>query len=295
MSKEKKAVIIASWTAFILAITKFITWILSGSMAVISSAVDSLLDFFVSVVNLIAIRKSEKWEDDNYHYWHWKIEWIWALFEWSIITLSWILIIYFAIQKIIKWEEIEKLDVSIYVIIFSIILTSFLVYYLSKISKQTNNLIIKSDTLHYKTDLYTNFGIIISLIIIKITWFHLIDWIVSIWIAIYIIIAAFSIIKEAYYMLMDRSLDEDLVEKIKEIIMKTDNQVSSYHFLKTRASWKYKFIEFHLVLNKEISLLEAHKVSDKIECKLKREITNSKILIHLDPIDDSHFDSCPIN
>lgn len=295
MSKEKKAIMIASATAFILAITKFTTWIISWSMVVISSAMDSLLDFFVSVVNFLAIKKSEKWEDDNYHYWHGKIEGLWALFEWTIITISWILIIYFAIQKIINNEAIDKLDASIYIILFSIILTSFLVFYLSKVSKQTNNLIIKSDTLHYKTDLYTNFWVIVSLIIIKLTWLYIIDWIVSIFIAIYIMIAAFWIIKDAYYMLMDRSLDEKLIEKIKEIILNTDNQVTSYHFLKTRASWKYKFVEFHLVLNKDISLLDAHKVSDKIECKLRREIENAKVTIHLDPVDDSHHDVCSIN
>ncbi len=294
MSREKKAVIIAFATAFSLATTKFIIWILSWSMVVISSAIDSLLDFFVSGVNFFAIKKSEEEEDDDHNYGHGKIEWLWALFEGSIITISGLSIIYFAIQKIISWEKITNLVDSIWIMAFSIIVTFALVIYLNKVAKASNNLIIRSDALHYKTDLYTNFWIIISLILIKITWLDLIDWIVSIFIAIYIIVAAFWIIKEWYNMLMDTSLDEETITLIKDIITKTDKQVSSYHFLKTRASGKFKFIEFHIVLTPHITLLEAHTISEKIECKIKKEIKDSKILIHLDPYDDSRIETCPI-
>lgn len=294
MTIEKKAVITAFITAFSLAVTKFIIWFFSWSMVVISSAIDSLLDFFVSGVNLLAIKKSQSEEDDDHNYWYWKIEWLWALFEGTIITVSWISIVYFAIQKILNWEKITNLSDSIWIMLFSIVVTSALVIYLNRVAKASNNLIIRSDALHYKTDLYTNFWIIISLIIIKFTWFYLIDWIVSIFIAIYIIVAAFWIIKEWYYMLMDRSLDDETLELIKWVILNTDKKVTWYHFLKTRASGKLKFIEFHLVLGKDISLLEAHKISDIIECKLKKEIQNSKILIHLDPFDDSHIDACAI-
>lgn len=295
MSIEKKAVTTAFLTAFTLTVTKFIVWIFSWSMVVISSAIDSLLDFFVSWVNFFAIKKSQTEEDDNHNYGYGKIEWLWALFEWSIITVSWLSIIYFAIQKIINGEKITNLWDSIWIMAFSIVVTFALVIYLNKVAKASNNLIIRSDALHYKTDLYTNFWIIISLIIIKFTWFYLIDWIVSILIAIYIIVAAFGIIKEWYYMLMDRSLDDETLELIKWIITNTDKRVSSYHFLKTRASGKYKFIEFHIVLNKDISLLDAHKVGDIIECRLRKEIPNSKVLVHLDPFDDSHIDACIIN
>lgn len=292
MSREKKAVLVAFVTAFILTITKFIFWILSWSMVVISSAIDSLLDFFVSWVNVFAIKKSQEEADEDHNYWHWKIEWLWALFEWGIITLSGLAIIYFSINKLITWEKIWNLWDSIWIMAFSIVVTSALVFYLSWVAKTSNNLIIKSDALHYKTDLYTNFWIIISLIIIKFTGLNFIDWVVSIIIAIYIIITAFWIIKEWYFMLMDTALDEETQGKIIEIIKNTDSRVTSYHMLKTRTSWNHKFIEFHLVLNNDISLLEANKVGDKIECRIKKTIMNSEILIHLDAFDDSKTDVC---
>lgn len=283
----KKPIIMANITAIILVIIKSVVGIMTWSLALLSSALDSVLDFLVSLFNLYVIKTSGDKDTSLYNYWKWKIQWIWAVIEWGIVWASWISLIYFAINKIIAKWVIEKLDISIYVMIVSVFLTWSLVYYLSKVAKKTNNLTIRADMLHYKTDLYTNLGIIFSLILIKFTWYMIIDSIVAIIIWIYIITSSKEIITEWYHMLMDRKLDQDVLDKIIDIIMSTDKRVSSYHFLNSRKSWDDIFIDFHLVFNKEISLYDAHHIWDKIEFKIKKYLKESKILIHLDPYDDS--------
>jgi cation diffusion facilitator family transporter len=187
MEKIKKAIILANITAVALVIIKVVTWILTWSLAVLSSALDSMMDFFVSLFNLYILKRSSNDHDETYNYWHWKIQWIWAVFEWAVVWFSGLALIYFAIQKILWNKWVEEVDISIYMMIVSIIITWWLVWYLKKVSSDTNNLTLKADTLHYQTDLWTNLWIIFSLILIKITWLEILDSVVSIMIWWYII------------------------------------------------------------------------------------------------------------
>ncbi|MDD2566219.1 MAG: cation diffusion facilitator family transporter [Candidatus Gracilibacteria bacterium] len=287
MSQEKKAVIIASITAIILIIIKGTAGILTGSMAIITSAIDSAMDFFVSLMNFLAIRKSEEPHDEDHNYGHGKIEGFGAIFEGLVIFLSGIAVIYFSIQKIINHEYIHGNYESILVMIISILITFALVIYLSKISKLTGSLVLKADSLHYKSDLYTNLGIIISLIILKVFNLPIIDPIISIIIALYIMYGSLEILQEGYKMLMDHAIDEEYVEFIKNTI-NSFKEISSYHFLKTRQSGKNNFIEFHIVFGDPNILLKlAHIIGDKIELKIMEQIPNAHIIIHLDYFDDS--------
>lgn len=293
MSKEKKAVMVASFTAILLIIIKGIAWIFTWSMAIITSAIDSSLDFWVSLMNYFAIKKSEEKEDEHHNYWHWKIEWFWAIFEGMIIFISWILVIYFSIEKIIKKDLLTKTDESIVIMLVSIILTYLLVTYLDKIAKQTNSLILKADSLHYRSDLITNSWIIISLILIKIFSLPIIDPIISILIAIYIMYWSIWIINEWYKMLMDHKIDDEYLEIIKNTIL-NEEEIESYHMLKTRQSWKKNIIEFHIVFkDTDISLKRAHTISDAIENTIIENIPHSIVMIHLDYFDDSQYISNP--
>ncbi len=294
MNKIQKAIIWANISAISLVIIKLTTWIITWSLAVLSSALDSWLDFLVSLFNLYVFKKSDKKHCNTYNYGQWKIQWLWAIFEWLIVATSGWFLIYFWIEKIIKILNHQKVIIEvewwIYIMLVSIIVTWILVTYLNKVAKETNDLTIKADSLHYKTDLFSNWWIIISLIIIKFTWLVVIDSIISILIWIYIIASSREIVIEWLHMIMDRKIDDDLIEKIDEIINNTDKKITGYHLLKTRKSWSNIFIDFHLVFNQDIKLIDAHNIADIIEEKIKNEIPTSNILIHLEPYDNSHIE-----
>lgn len=294
MSLEENTTKIASWTALLLAIVKVTVWIISWSVAVFSSAVDSILDFFVSIFNYIAIKNA--WEKPNsiFNYWKWKIEYLASFLEGLIISLSGFYILYESISKIIKKESISEIWIAIYVMFFSVFVTFFLVLYLNYVAKKTWNTVIKADSLHYKTDLISNLWILVSLFIIKFTNLYIIDWIIGILISFYIIWEAYKIIKEWFLKILDISLDSNLVDKIKNLIEKNE-EIKSYHFLKTRSIWNKNFVQCHLVFkNINISLLDAHKISDKIECMIKNFESDKywEIDFHLDPYDDKNEEKC---
>ncbi len=281
--KIKKAVIVANLTAILLIIIKLFIWIIAWSLAVLASAIDSIMDFFVSLFNYFVIKTSQDNKTKEYNYGKWKLQWIWAVIEWVFIWSSWVIFIYLAIKKIINKWSVYDIDVSLYTMIISILITWALVFYLNKILKQTKNLTIKADALHYKTDLFTNLWIILSLLLIKYTWYEIIDSIISIIVWIYILVSCKEIIIEWLHMLLDKSLDEKTLNKIINIINNTDKRVDSYHYLKSRKSWDEVFIDFHLVFEKNISLYDAHEIWDKIEENIKKEINEAQIMIHLEP------------
>jgi len=292
MTLQKKATIVATATGAILAIVKFIVGIMSGSVALLASAIDSLLDMLISLFNFFAIKKSEESPNNEFQYGKGKIQAIAGVIEGSVITTSGLFIIYQAFEKIANNSTTTLLMPSILVMIFSIIVTFALVVYLNFVAKKTHSLVIKSDALHYKTDLWSNGVILIALVLVSITKLDIIDALFGIAIGLYIIYSAYEIIKEGVLILLDRALEEEIIEQI-HAILDLNEQVTSYHWLKTRTDGTINFVEFHLVLTPTMTLLEAHRIADKLEEKIMNIDKDKKWLItpHFDPYDDEEINN----
>ena len=288
ISAEKKATLVSSSIAFLLTIMKLTIGILSGSVAVMASAIDSLLDLGVSLFNYFAITNSEKPADKIFNYGRGKIEALASVIEGTIITLSGIFLFYMAVKKYITDEISTYLEISLWVMILSLIITIGLVIYLNIVAKKTNNMVIKADALHYKTDVWSNLAVLTSLLLVTFTNNDFFDVLIGGGISIFIIYSAYELIEDGVLVLLDKSLDIKTTDKIKSIF-KTENSINDYHFLKTRQAGHNTFVDVHLVFDCIITLMEAHSISDKIEDKIKRldKNTNWVINIHLDPYDDS--------
>jgi len=289
-SKERRATVVATASATLLAIIKLVIGILSGSVSVIASAIDSILDTAISIFNFFAIKKAEEHPDDFFNYGKGKIQAIAAVIEGTIITISGLYIIYEAISKIVNKKTTQMLDVSVSVMIISIVVTWFLVRYLERVAKETDSMVVKSDALHYKADLLSNGAVLLALFLVSITGLDFIDAIFGLAIGAYIIYSAYEIIKDGVLILLDRSLDPEIVAKIGEIISNTP-EVKGYHWLKTRTDGVHNYVEFHLVLDPHMTLEEAHKIADRLNCKIASLDPKRGWVItpHFDPYDDEEI------
>lgn len=287
MTPQKKATVVSSSVAAVLTLIKLVIGFASGSVAVLASAIDSVLDMFVSIFNYFAISNSEKPADKIFNYGRGKIEALASVIEGTIITISGLFLLYQAVKKAMSNEVSQLLETSIIVMLISLVITISLVLYLNYIAKKTNSMVIKADALHYKTDVFSNGAVLVSLILVSLTGYEIIDIIVGGGIALYIIYSAYELIHDGILVLLDRSVDEEIVSKIKTIIEQND-KVNTYHLLKTREAANQTFVEVHLVFNCLITLMEAHKASDSIEDKIEKLDLNRNwiINIHMDPYDD---------
>ena len=290
MSAEKRATIVASTVAIMLTVLKFVIGVASGSVAVLASAIDSLLDTLISVFNFFAIKKSEEKATDEFQYGKGKVQAIAAVIEGTVITLSGFYIIYEAIQKAMHGTETTLLTPAIVVMVISIVITFALVRYLLAVAKETDNLVIKSDALHYQTDLWANGAVLLALGIVYLTGLEIIDAIFGFAIGIYIIYSAYEIIVEGIEILLDKALDDEIVEKIHHILEKSE-ELTSYHWLKTRTDGSTNFVEFHLVFHPKMYLIDAHNVSDALEAKIMLLDCKKDWLIipHYDPYNDEFY------
>lgn len=293
ITAEKRATMISSSVAALLVLTKTAVGILSGSVAVLASAIDSALDLAVSGFNYFAISQSEKPASERFNYGLGKIEGLAATIEGTIIIMSGLFILYKALAKAVLGGGTTHLEISMGVMAFSLVATLVLVLYLEKTARDTNNLVVKADALHYKTDLFANAGVLLSLVLVKLSGYHLVDAFVGAVIAVYIIWSAYEILREGVLNLLDVALDEEIVEQIRQIIASEEN-VSSHHFLRTRKAGNNQFVEAHLVFRNGILLDVAHDAADRIEARIAEldGRANWVFNLHLDPVDDSGHAQC---
>ena len=286
-SPQKQATIVSSSVATLLVLVKLTIGIASGSIAVLASAIDSLLDMVVSLFNFFAISKSEEAPDTVYQYGKGKVQAIAAVIEGTVITISGIYIMYAAVTKMIDGKATTLLLPSIGVMIFSIIVTYMLVKYLLEVAKKTDNIVIKSDALHYQTDLWSNAAVLVALALVYLTGLSVIDAVIGLGIGAYIIYSAYEIIVDGVEILLDKSLDEEVVGEIRKIIGE-NSEITSYHWLKTRTDGTINFVEFHMVLRPNMLLLEAHRIADEVEDKIMALDGKKRWVItpHFDPYDD---------
>lgn len=291
MSLARRATIISTITALLLFSMKVVVGFFSGSVAVLASAIDSVLDILASLFNYFAIKTSEEPPNENFNYGKGKIEALATLVEGVIIVISGFYIFYESINKLLYQNKTQFLNITLAVMVVSIFITLFLVLYLKKVAKQTDNLVIHSDALHYQTDLLSSGGVALSLLLIGLSGFEIIDTIVASIVAFYIIYSAIGLIKNGVYILLDASLKTDLTDAIGKIIKEQEN-ITTFHLLRTRTAADTNFIDVHLVFHATISLLKAHEASEKVE-QMIRNLDNSKIWdinIHLDPYNDLNED-----
>lgn len=288
---QKNAILIVSASAFCLTILKLIFALISGSVVVLASAIDSLLDMFVSLFNHFTYKKAQSPSTASFNYGFGKLEGMAGIVESALICGSGAYIIYQSIQKFIANEAIKSIESGIFIMLISICATFGIVSFLKIVAKNNHSIIIKSEILHYKTDLFSNIAVILSLILVYMTGIDAIDCLVGAILGIYICTQSYKISREGFLILLDRAIDNETHDKIIAILESHKGKaISSYHNLKSRQSGKNIFLEYHLVFNKEISLFNAHEISDEIEAQIKGIAADFEwiILAHLDPYDDSN-------
>lgn len=273
-----------------LAIIKALSGYFIGSLALLTSAVDSILDIIASSVNYFAIKKSEEPPDELHPFGHSKFESMATFLQSLIIFFSGLFILYKAYEKIVKKGVVENIDAGIYVMLFSMFATVFLSIFLRKVAHRTESSVLKADALHYDMDILTNAGIIVTFFVIKYTGLHIVDAVISVIISFYIIYSSIKLSFEVSKDLVDAELPRNIKEDIIKIIEEYDSLHVDYHKLRTRRAGSKKFIDMHLTLCRNLSLEDAHKISDFIENKITETIPDSDVTIHVDPCDIS---DCP--
>jgi cation diffusion facilitator family transporter len=273
-----------------LVLMKFIVGISIGSVSIISEAIHSSMDLIAALIAFFSVRKSAEPPDAQHEFGHGKFEDISGLIEALLIFIAAFLIIWEAGQKLLG-ESSELLNPDLLLWGIAVMGISALVnWYVSnrlfKVGKQSESIALESDAWHLRTDVYTSLGVFIGLILIRLTGITIIDPLIAIGVAIVIMKAAYDLTRRSLSDLIDQSIPPADEKRIQEIICDHASIYAGFHDLKTRRSGPEIFIEFHLVLPGDISVLQSHDLADHLESDLKTEFPRANITIHAEPCNE---------
>ena len=268
-------------TAFILILVKAGAWFITGSLAILASLIDSLMDMAASVINLIAINYSLKRPDKEHKFGFGKAEPLAGIIQASFITGSAVFLLFHAVERLASPQPVVALGTGIWVIIFAIVLTALLIIFQRFVIHHTSSTAIKADKLHYTTDILTNSATLVALYFVG-KGYTFVDPLFAVLIGLYILYSAKDIAIEAMHLLLDRELPAEMREQIMTIA-RSPEKVIGVHDLRTRQSGQVKLIQFHLELDADMRLKDAHSLAKEIEYEIHAFLPDADVIIHQDP------------
>ncbi|MGA6992706.1 MAG: cation diffusion facilitator family transporter [Candidatus Deferrimicrobiaceae bacterium] len=268
-----------------LAVTKLFVGIASGSLGVLSSAFDNLADILMSGVNYLSIKKSMEPADYSHPYGHGKVETLGTIFMSMVVALTGAWIVREGIHRLRAGIIPRSVDTGMVVMALSVAASWYIAERIRKAGEETGSTALKADSLHFRTDVYSSGGILVSLLAYRVTGWKWLDPGVAMIVGGYIVFAAVPIFREAMGDLLDRSLPVETVEEIQRIIDSHKPLVVDYHKLRTRRSGSEKHVDFHLVVCRQFLLQDAHRVADHLEMELSQALGNTHVVTHIDPCD----------
>ena len=276
------AAISSVFVATLLSILKVIAFVKTDSLSILSSFIDSITDVFASVVSFIAVYFSAKPASAQHRYGFGKAEALSALLQAIFVGISGIFVVIDGIKRFIYPVVIAQTNIGIFIMVLSIFATLILVLFQTYVAKKTGSLAIKADMAHYTVDFLTNFTVIVSLLLVSFFNFTYFDIIGALFVSIYLLYNAYSLMIEAMDLLTDKELDISIRKNIEGIVLRTKG-IKNMHDFRSRNLGNMYYFEFHLEMDGNLTLLKAHDLTESVEKKILAVYPNSQILIHQDP------------
>ena len=268
--------------AITLIAAKAAAWIITDSVAILATLIDSLLDALASVVTLFAVRHALQPADPEHRFGHGKAEALAGLGQAAFITGSAVLLVAEAAGRLSSPQPVTHELLGIGVMGFSIVLTLCLVLYQQFVVRQTGSVAIGADRLHYVGDLLVNAAVIGALLATSLLGRGWIDPALALLVAVYILWSAWRIVRAVLDILMDRELPDADRLRIREIAL-AHQAVEELHDLRSRRSGTDTFIQLHIELDGAMSLTEAHEIADAVEADIRAAFPDAEVIIHQDP------------
>ncbi len=274
---------IAVMSNTLLTLTKVVVGIMTGSISILSEAVHSGIDLLASIIAFFAIKKAAQPADETHAYGHGKVENLSALFESALIFIAAGAILFESSQKLLHPSAIEHGGLGIGVMLFSTVINLLVSYYLISSGKKMDSPALEADGHHLRTDVYTSIGVAMGLILYELIHISWIDPLMAMMVAILIIKMAFDLGKEAIGQLTDMALPAEEEALIHETLQLHKHKIFDYHEVRSRKSGSERHVDLHLVLCKDLTIEEGHKLCDHLEEVLEKKLPNTKMMIHMEP------------
>ncbi len=265
-----------------LIILKVIVSIVSNSISITAQAADSLLDFFSIGITYFAVRMSVAPADEKHPFGHGKLEGMSALIQAIMVLGAGAYIIFSAIQRIINNTPIEP-DEGIAVMVISIVASFLLSRHLFRVAKTTGSMAIEASARNIRADVFSAAGVLAGLVLVRLTNLVVLDPIIALIMAGFVLKAGYEVIKGAFSELIDTALPLEEQDIIRKCIQEHNTQLVDFHAMRSRKAGNERFIDLHLVMPRNLSVEKSHLMCDHLEKDIKEKVLNASIEIHVEP------------
>ncbi len=282
-SKSRVAALSIASNALLIAL-KLAAGAITGSIAILTEAIHSLIDLVASVIAFVSVRKADEPADADHPYGHEKVENLAATIEGMLILVGAGIIVYEATHRLVVGAEVERLGIGIAVMGFSIVANLAVSTALTRQARRTESPALEGDAAHLRTDALTSAGVLIGLALVQITGEASFDSITALVVAVAIVWSGLGIIRRSSGALVDEALPAEQMDLIEAAIAESRTvEVAGYHRLRARGAGSRRYIDFHVQYRSGTSLERAHELAHVMRDSIEAAIPNSEVLIHVEP------------
>ena len=257
---------------------------LTGSIAIITEAIHSLIDLVASVIAFFSVRKADEPADIDHPYGHEKVENLTAAIEGMLILLGAGVIIYEATHQLVEGPSVDRLGIGIGVMGFAVIANLAVSAVLYRQARVHESQALEGDAAHLRTDALTSAGVLVGLALAQITGDAAFDPITALVVAVAIVVAGFRLLRRSSGALVDEALPDAEMDRIEAAIAAARTpEVAGYHRLRSRRAGARRHIDLHVQFNHGTSLERAHEVAHMMRASIESEVPQADVLIHVEP------------
>jgi len=268
-----------------LVLKSYAYWI-TDSVSLLSDAAESVINLIAAIIAFIAIRLSERPADDTHTYGHEKIEYFSSGFEGALILFASLSIGGMGIHRLIFPQPLQTIETGILISFVASMINAAVGITLLIVGKKHQSIVLEADGKHLMTDVLTTAGVLVGLILAKVSGLDWLDPVLAIGVAIILLYTSLELVWKSFKGLMDHALPEKELAVIREIITLNLEPEMTFHALRSRQAGAKKFVDFHLLLPGIINIKDAHQRMEKIEHGIKCQIKDCEVQIHAEPIED---------
>ncbi|MBA3894924.1 MAG: cation transporter [Gemmatimonadales bacterium] len=261
-------------------------YLLTGSIALLSDALESFVNLIAAVVALFALSVAARPADDDHAYGHTKAEYFSSGFEGSLILVAAASIVVAAVGRLIDPQPIEEAGVGLTIIGVASLVNLVVARVLIRAGRRHESITLEADAQHLMTDVWTSLGVILGVGAAVLTGWHRLDPIVAIAVAANVLYSGFRLVRRSMLGLLDTSLPEETLVRIKTILESHGHSGVRYHALRTRQAGARRFISFHILVPGDWTVQRGHDLLEEIEERVREAVPRSVVDTHLEPIED---------
>ena len=279
-------VLLSVGTSLVVLALKFGAYWFTGSVALLSDAIETCVNLVAALVALAVVAYAEHAPDAEHNFGHDKAEYFSSGIEGTLIFVAALGIVWTALPRLFVPQPIGKIELGLVLSVLATLGNAACAWILLRAAREHRSIALEADAKHLLSDVWTSVGVMVGVVLAYATGWALLDPLLALAVAVNVLFSGWDLLRRSFDGLMDRALSEAEVAAIIEALERIKSKGYDYHQLRTRQSGRRSFVDVHILVPGRLSVQEGHDVVEEVEADIRRAVPHAEVLTHLEPLED---------